>query len=360
MYVVTNREIVDGAQGLAQFGRRPNSQGPNELRLADVRRHGKGWSVDFLDDVLPRRTVETLIDEFRLPIDPAQPQYASLAVACDLARRARRLKRHILLFVHGYNNDMGDVLDTAQALEKRYAVEVLVFSWPANGGGIHGTLSYKSDKRDARASTGALERALEKMHVYLAMITQARRDELHAEAGRRHPQAPEAREALFARLLEKDCPFTVNAMFHSMGNYLLKQMLKSSVNQGNNLLFDNVVLCQADTNNRDHAQWVDQIRFRNRLYITLNENDYALRASRAKAGSEQLARLGHYPRDLSSRSAHYINLTDAPWVRTTHSPFGEPADRNEQVFRFFRDAFSGQAAESSLRFFAGGNWFELR
>ena len=360
MYVVTNREIVEDATGLERFGRRPNRQGPNELRLAEVTRRGRGWSVEFLDDVLPQAEVEALIGEFRLPIDPALPQYASLRVACELTRRARRSKRHILLLVHGYNNDMGDVIGAAQDLERRYGVEVLPFSWPANGGGVHGVVSYKSDKRDARASAGALERTLEKMHQLLGLITQARREELYAKAAVRHPDAAEAREGLYAKLLEKDCPFTVNVMFHSMGNYLLKHMLKSSLTQGNGLLFDNVVLCQADTNNRDHAAWVDSIRFRNRLYVTINENDFALRASRAKAGSEQLARLGHYARDLASRSAHYINLTEAAWVRNSHSPFGEPADKNEQVFEFFRQAFSGQAAEAALRYNPAGNWFETK
>jgi esterase/lipase superfamily enzyme len=360
MFVVTNREIVDDATGVARFGRKPNSQGPNELRLAEVTRKARSWSVEFLDDALPKARVRQLIDEFRLPIDPDGDYYASLEVACELTRRARQAKRHILLFVHGYNNDMADVLGAADALERRYGVEVLAFSWPANGGGIHGVLSYKSDKRDARASAGALERTLEKMHEYLVLITQARREELYAKAGTRHPDAAEARESLYAKLLEKDCPFTVNVMFHSMGNYLLKHMLKSSLTGGNGLLFDNVVLCQADTNNREHAEWVDRIRFRNRLFITLNENDFALRASRAKAGSEQLARLGHYARDLASRNAHYVNLTHAAWVRNSHSPFAEPAEKNEQVFDFFRQALSGQAAESGLRYNPAGNWYEPR
>ena len=57
---------------------------------------------------------------------------------------------------------MRDVMDAAFDLEKRYEVEVIPFSWPANGGGVGGKLSYLSDKRDARASAGALERASRK------------------------------------------------------------------------------------------------------------------------------------------------------------------------------------------------------
>lgn len=360
MYVVTNREVEASAGGLDQFGKKPNRNGPNELRLAEVTAQGKGWRVEFLDDRLSTTEARALIKEFRLPLDPDAPHYASLKAACDITRRARKNKRHILFFVHGFNNDMHDVISRAQYFEKRYDTEVLAFSWPADGGGLSGTLSYRSDKRDARASAGALERALTKLHDYLALITEARRRELYQQAEKKHPDAAEARDALYAKLLERDCPFTVNALYHSMGNYLLKQMLKSTLSEGNGLTFDNVVLCQADTNNLDHGLWVDQIRFRSRLYITINENDYALRASRAKAGSEQLVRLGHYLRNLGSHSAYYVNLTDAPWVRNSHSPFAEPAEKNERLFAFFKEAFSGLAAEKGLRYFPEGNWFALR
>ncbi|WP_421840628.1 alpha/beta hydrolase [Marinobacter algicola] len=63
---------------------------------------------------------------------------------------------------------MTDVLDRAERLEQNFGVEVIVFSWPANGGGLHGVLSYKSDKRDALASVGALNRVLEKLEALVS------------------------------------------------------------------------------------------------------------------------------------------------------------------------------------------------
>jgi len=357
MYVITNREILEGESGLEQFGKRPNRQGPNELRLARVTRRGRGWQVEFLADKLERAEVRELVDEFRLPIDPAADWYASLKVACDLARTARANKSHLLFFVHGYNNDMEDVLDRAHDLEKRYGVEVVPFSWPADGGGIVGTASYKADKRDARASAGALERAVQKLHDYLRLITEATREDLRRECEAAHPDNREARDALFARLLEKRCPFTVNALFHSMGNYLFKQTFKSSLSESRVLAFDNVVLCAADTNNFEHELWVDQIRFRKRCFVTINEDDHALSASRAKSGSEQLARLGHYLRNLNARQAHYVNFTHASWVRNSHAYFGDPAEKNDRVQGFFRRAFRGECAEEDLRFRPEGNWY---
>lgn len=359
MYVVTNREVIQNANGLDQFGKRPNAKGPNELRLAEVKKRGTGWSVNYLDDQLKKTEVEKLKKEFRLTVDTSEPHYVSLRVACELTRRARKNRRHILFFIHGFNNDLQDVIETASYLEKHYGVEVFTFSWPADGGGVSGVLNYKSDKRDARASAGALDRVLAISFRYFKLLTEARRLELYEMAKNKHPENAAQCEDLYVRLLEKECPFTVNAMFHSMGNYLLKQVIKSTSNEGNHLLFDNVLLCQADTNNLEHDHWVDQIRFRNRLYVTINENDYALRASRAKAGSEQLARLGHYVRNLSSRDAHYINFTDTSWVRFSHAPFAKPAEKNEKVHEFFASAFSGGSPEGDLRYFPEGNFFSL-
>ncbi|MEQ8496979.1 MAG: alpha/beta hydrolase, partial [Gammaproteobacteria bacterium] len=322
MYVITNREVIDSAQGLDKFGSRPNAKGPHELRLADVRRSGRGWRVEFLDDELTAAETRGLIEKFRLALDPDAKHYASLKVACELAQMARSRKSHILFFVHGYNNDLADVFERADDIARRYKVLVVPFSWPANGGGVvSGTLSYKSDKRDARASTGALERALKIIHSYLRLITEAQRAQLFQQATAQHPHNAEARDALYMKLLEKDCPFTVNALFHSMGNYLLKQMLKSSINEGNALTFDNIVLAAADTNNFDHALWVGQLLFRRRCFITINENDFALAASRAKSGSAQQARLGHWIRNLDAPNAHYVNVTDAAWVRNSHAYF---------------------------------------
>ncbi|MGL6231831.1 hypothetical protein ACSZMQ_12290 [Aeromonas rivipollensis] len=55
--------------------------------------------------------------------------------------------------------------------------------------------------------------------------------------------------------MNKRCPFTINLMLHSMGNYLFKHLLGSSTYNANHLLFDNVVMVAADTNNEHHAEW---------------------------------------------------------------------------------------------------------
>lgn len=359
MYVVTNREIFPNKSGLEKFGSSVNAKGPNELRVVKVEQNGNDYDIELLADELPKAKAKKLIEQHSLALDPKAQHWISLQVAVDITEKARKNKSHVLFFVHGFNNDVGDVLKRAFALQQKYGVEVIPFTWPANGGGVAGVVSYKSDKRDARASTGALERTLKIMREHFVIINEGQQRKLLASANAKHPDNQEARDSLYTRLLEKECPFTFNAMFHSMGNYLLKQMLKSSVTEGNDLTFDNVVLVAADTNNLDHKDWVDSMQFRKRLFITINEDDVALRASRAKFGSNQLARLGHYVKALDSVNAHYVNFTSAAWVKNSHAYFEEPADKNNQVAAFFQKAFRGEAAEENLKYRAEGNWYEV-
>jgi len=348
MFLITNRHVDGDARGTDKLGKRPNQKGNNELRVAKAGRSGRGFRLEILADECDPAEAREYIDEFALDLDPDAQHYCSLRVACQLFRKLQDEKRDLLLFVHGYNNNVHDVLNTAFMLEERYDVEVLPFTWPANGGGVHGKASYLSDKRDARASAGALERTLCLMHHYLHLITDSIRCDLKEQAERKHPNNAEKRDGLFARLIDKRCTVSVNALFHSMGNYLYKHLLKSTISEGNQLLFDNVVLCQADTNNEDHAHWVDRIRHNKRVLITINENDYALRLSRMKTGDAQKARLGHFIKRLDSEIANYVDLTDASWVGKSHSPFGEPASRNARLEKFFQRAFSGADTDELL------------
>lgn len=355
MYVVTNRQIIDDASGLARFGHKPNPAGPNELRLLEVTRARGRWRVQVLDDELDAA------EKLRLGLDEGETHYRSRLVAHEVVERARRRKRHVLLFVHGFNNDVAAVLDRAEGLERRYPVDVIAFTWPADGGGVRGVLNYRDDKRDARASAGALERALVRMQELLVELTQHERAACWEEASAAHTDDHERRDALYAKLLEKRCPFTVNLLAHSMGNYVLKQSLKSSLSGAGRLLFDNVALVAADTNVDGHAEWVDRIQCRGRILVCINEKDHALAASRLKSGEEQRARLGHSLHGLYARSATYVDFTTASWVGSSHAYFeGDPADRNAGVAGFFRAAFSGARAEARLRYNAARNTYEVR
>lgn len=350
MYIVTNRTVDESKHTESEaFGSKP-IEGPNELRLAEASRRRNRWHIDILPDQITPQMAKSV------DLNPDNTYPASAYVARKLIERsghgagARPNGRNLLLFVHGYNNDMTDVLDRAERLEQNFGVEVIVFSWPANGGGLHGVLSYKSDKRDALASVGAFNRVLEKLEALVSDFHAQYVMDLEARAEARFADNAAAWDRYFAKEVEKHCPFTVNLMLHSMGNYLYKHLLGSSVYSGDRLLFDNVVMLAADTNNENHAEWVDRIPYRNRLYITINENDGALKASRLKMGEQQKARLGHYLRRLDSRVATYIDVTSQPHVGDSHAYFEESPLKNAKVLDFFKASLNGTVAEKPTRY----------
>jgi len=164
MYLITNRALNTNKKGLAVFAKTPNPEGPNELRLMRVTKTNGAWRTEAVADKLTAATVKSLQKKYKLEIDISKPWYGSLQVACDLFEQASSQNKSILFFIHGYNNDVDDVMKAAEEIEKLYGVIVVPFTWPANGGGaISGTASYLSDKADARASSGALNRVVGKI-----------------------------------------------------------------------------------------------------------------------------------------------------------------------------------------------------
>lgn len=346
MFVVTNRRIRSGKSGVDRFGKEPNEKGPHELRIFEAKKKGSDWRIQVLRDQASRKQRQ----EVGLPL--TGKVWASQYVAEVLLKRVREEGKHILFFIHGFNNDIEAVLERAQDLERHYDVEVVAFSWPANGGGAKGVASYKSDKRDARASVGAVYRFLEKAQGLLRVANTRELVKIHERAQAEHPNDPERQHAFITRASEMTCPIKVSLLLHSMGNYLFKQIQKSDVFDKHHMLFDNVVLAAADTNNEDHASWVDRIRCRKRVYVTINEDDGALLASRIKAGDNQKARLGHYLHGLHSSHAVYVDVTDGPKVGRDHAYFeGDPVkDKNGSLHKFFRSAFHGERAEQHLEY----------
>lgn len=368
MFIVTNREVDDAGSDIdSAFKSTPNRKGPNELRLAEATRAGRRWKVRVLpDEITPEMAQEVGLAS---PIDPTTggPVYVDRYVARRLLARvnptlvgSRAKGRNLVFFVHGFNNDVEAVLDRAEEFEKNFGVEVLAFTWPADGGGLKGVASYKSDQRDALASTGALDRCLAFIHEHLQQIHEENVRRIEAEATLRFPNDSEKWDRFFSTASQQRCPFSVSMVLHSMGNYLYKHLLKSSNYRGDLLIFDNVLLVAADANNEGHVAWVDAIPSRGRTFVTINENDIALRASRMKMGENQKARLGHYPYELLSRKLVYVDFTDEPHVGDSHAYFEGRALRNERVRAFFQNAFNGGRAETALRYDVARNTYRFR
>ena len=311
MYVVTNRNLQPDQPPEERFGKKFNEVDPSELRLAEVNKVDDSWQLTILEN---RETYE------------GKEMFASEAAFLKTQKRMCDNSTNCLVFCHGYNTDFKGALEAAWAIQEIYKLEVVLFSWPSDG--IQ--TSYRSDKREASQSVYALDRFFEKLDDYLK------------------------------KYRDRRCGQKISFAMHSMGAYLLEHLLKSSVYEGETLFFDNIIMMSADVNNQDHADWVDRIKCRNRLFVTINEDDFALAFSELKGGAEQEARLGNTLRNLSSSNATYLNFTDAKFVGNAHNYFSKDDPlRNALVKEIFQTAFNGGRAEQGLSFDVGAGAYRV-
>ena len=311
MYVVTNRNLQPNEAPENRFGKKFNEVDPSELRLAEVAKVDGSWQLKILSD---RETYQ------------GQEIFASEAAFLKTQKRMCDNSTNCLVFCHGYNTDFKGALEAAWTIQEIYHLEVVLFSWPSDGE----QTSYRSDKREASQSVYALDRFFEKLDDYLK------------------------------KYRNRHCGQKISFAMHSMGAYLLEHLLKSSIYEGETLLFDNIIMMSADVNNQDHVNWVDRIKFLNRLFITINEDDFALAFSELKGGDEQEARLGNTVRNLNSNNATYLNFTDAQFVGNAHNYFSkDEALKNAKVKEIFQTAFNGGRAEQGLSFDLGTGTYKV-
>ena len=143
-----------------------------------------------------------------------------------------------------------------------------------------------------------------------------------------------------------------------MGNYLFKHLLGSTTYHANQLLFDNIIMAAADTNNELHAQWVDRIQCRNRLYITINERDGALMASRMKMGAAAKGEARPLHPAAGCQNGHLRGRDQSAPCGDSHAYFEGDASPTK-VLRFFHTVFNGGTGESAELFDAAQNLYRL-
>lgn len=318
MLIITNRNInksnfVDGVGDHEAFGDGVNTKGPNEVRLATANKINGKWRVELVKEpsVITKNNI------------PSQKQFLSIR------EKLTSEGKSCVFFVHGFNQSFKKNLEKSLALEKQHDVEVIAFSWPSNPGGFK-TKEYRNAKRTAIASMGALDSTLEKLGAYL--------------------KEPFNREALDA------CNVKFSFMSYSLGNYLFQNYVIGSAYENETSIFDNVVLCQADVDNKGHASWVDLIETGKRVYVTINENDAVLKWSDANF---QKDRLGRTAKNLNSSNATYFDFTDGKGVGNTHGVFYKKT--NPVVKKFFTKVLNGQRGDDleGMSYHAGSNSYRF-
>jgi len=304
MLIITNRNInksnfVDGIGDHNAFGDDVNVKGPNEVRLARAVKVNGTWKVSLVKE-------PSVVTEKNIP---------SRKLFAEIRDRLVTEGKNCVFFVHGFNQSFEKNLEKSLALEEEHGVEVVAFSWPSNPGGFK-TKEYRTAKRNAQASVGALDATLEKLGEYL--------------------KEPFNKEVL------RSCDVKISLMTYSLGNFLFQNYIVNSIYEDETRIFDNVVLCQADVDNEGHSEWVDKISAGKRVYITINENDWVLKWSDANF---QKDRLGRTARNLVSTNALYFDFTDGPGVGKTHGVFYEKT--NAVVKSFFTTVLNGGRGEST-------------
>jgi esterase/lipase superfamily enzyme len=309
MLVITNRYVNekifhDGIGNQNAFGEQVNQKGPNEIRLAHATKKEKDWEVQLISE--PKNlTTENA---------PSRTEYRRIVKKC------LNEGKHCLFFVHGFNKTFLDTLEQGWFLERRYGIEVVLFSWSSNPGGLLPRVpvsvsEYRKSRRIAQASFGALDSAFEKLGRYIQ-------------------EEPFDKEALV------NCPITLNLMTYSLGNYLFQNYVVSNDYAAETKIFTNVVLCQADVDGMGHVSWVDKIVAGQRVYITINENDKVLGWSESVNNS----RLGRTLSKLNSINAIYIDFTSGKDVGNKHQLWGEV--ENVVTKSFFKAIFDGKRGEN--------------
>ena len=201
----------------------------------------------------------------------------------------------LLFFIHGYQNDLPDVLETVCTLEKKYIharspiKHIIFFTWPA----MKKVLRYRSDAKDAELSGLTLAR------YYLMLIDFFRAMFLKAPGTDIKPLDP--------------CGNNIHLLAHSMGNRVLENMLiELSRQKGENItaLFREVVMASADVDWQSfeqHRPFYNLINICQRATVYFHTRDVALLVSETtKNAYNRLGKFGF--RDFHKIPSHVYSV----------------------------------------------------
>jgi esterase/lipase superfamily enzyme len=301
LIVVTNRSInQDNPTDETLFGETPNKEGIDEIRLATATYDAstKRWSVK----------LRTEPDDLRGKVPPSQQLFNEVLTGIKVGTH----KKTWVFFIHGFNQSFAKGLEAGWQLSQLYDVGVILFSWPSNPGGFV-TDEYRRARQAAKASANALDRTLDKLGSYLL--------------NRPYEEI-------------QQCPVSLNLMAHSLGNFMLESVAREPIFIPNVSLFKNLIIHQADVDNRLHQYWIDRVDYGTRIYVTINEEDLVLKASDLINPN----RLGNTVKGLNGDRPIYVDFTDGSGVGGAHNLFTEVQD-NPAVVNFCRRVLHGQRGE---------------
>ncbi len=134
-------------------------------------------------------------------------------------------------------------------------------------------------------------------------------------------------------------------LVHSMGSIVVQHCVASGRWPLGPSLFTQLVLTQPDADDRDHADWLDHLARRERVYVTLNRDDWVLKKS-TDDRPEGVQALGLGTSQRLAAHARYIDLSNMGALGNAdddHEVFGKGAMNGQlHVCQFFQQALRGE------------------
>jgi hypothetical protein len=210
--------------------------------------------------------------------------------------------RDFLVFVDGYGKSFNQILERGFELTGRFNINMVIFDWPTDVQSLKETIN-ASDEVAANF-----------------VIAMNKLNALHEN----HYQSS-----------------SVSAIFHSMGNYIIKNITnRHLLKYMPKNLFSNIILNAAAVKQENHAKWVEKLAIQKRVYITFNNEDKTLKGAKLLRFANQLG-LGYKRRKATN--AQYVNFSKV--ASTEHNLFlGKTASEknNPYIYSFYDQAVHGK------------------
>jgi hypothetical protein len=224
-------------------------------------------------------------------------------------------KRDIVVYTEGMGKIFTTNVERALLMRSQYNVNVIMFDYASINTTYKPARNFKFARTNARLSAP---------HYYrlLRVIQRARRE----------------KEDWMQQV-------KVSTFCHSMGNIILMEMMKGQDYQqlNNEPFIDNVVINAACVRSKGHKDWVEKIRFADKIYIHYNKSDWQLKGAHLLTMAPQL---GEKLKGPLAENASYINFRDQ--VGRQHSYFlNFPQNEyrmTSEMRSYFGQLFSGNSA----------------
>lgn len=217
-----------------------------------------------------------------------------------------------LIFVHGDSKTLQSAVQRAFDIQEIHKVNILVYAWPSKDEEVGAIKNFKNSYENVESSAYMFKDFLVEM------------EDLKNENWNENQK--------------------LSLFFHSLGNYYIERLvLDGYAANFENAFIENLIINAAAVQQEGHSNWVEKIKFSDRIFINSNDDDLSL------SGLRVLTRLGRQLGESAepplASNAVYVDFTDIvgfPGMGPSHSYyFAEKTMKIEQVKKYYSTIFHG-------------------